>query len=103
MVGEDLGEQQVGTWGAGEDAVDGEVADLLEVAEVDGDAERGRCGGEGAVGGEEPPAGDLHPLSCQQQERGEVVGAGALEGYEVGGGRCVGAATGEVGPVGLAE
>ncbi|MFF3159846.1 hypothetical protein [Streptomyces sp. NPDC057910] len=43
MVREDLGEQQVRPGSAGEDAVHGEVRDLLQMAELDRDAE-GCCG-----------------------------------------------------------
>lgn len=65
MVREDLGEQQVGPQGAGEDAVDGEVADLLQMTELRGDTERGRDRSQGAMAGQHPPADDLHPLPCE--------------------------------------
>ncbi|WP_240360997.1 hypothetical protein [Streptomyces clavuligerus] len=103
VVDERFAEEMVGAGGAGEDAVDGEVADLLEVADVHGDCEDRHGGGEGVVGGEEPPAGDLDPLPGEQQGGGEVVGAGTLEGYEPGRAGAGGSAAGEVEAVGLAH
>ncbi|MGX1974927.1 hypothetical protein [Streptomyces kronopolitis] len=50
-MGEDLGEQQIGAGGAGEGAVEGEVAELLEVAALDGTPDVAVCG-------EHPPTSD---------------------------------------------
>ncbi|GGP80031.1 hypothetical protein GCM10010278_68060 [Streptomyces melanogenes] len=98
-----LAEEQVGARGAGEDAVDREVADLLEVAEVHRDGEGRDGGGKGAVPGEQPPPGDLYPLPGEQQDGGERAGAAALEGEQLAGRGGVRAVVGVVEAVRLAQ
>ncbi|GDY49223.1 hypothetical protein SANT12839_101050 [Streptomyces antimycoticus] len=100
---EDLGEQLVGPASAGQDAVHGEVADLLQVPELHRHAEG--CGGgrQEAVPGQMPPSGDLHPLAGQEESRRPVGRPAALQGYELGSTRPGRTAAGEPDAVGLAQ
>ncbi|MER7793571.1 hypothetical protein [Streptomyces sp. NPDC097640] len=99
----EFGEYQVGATGAGEDAVDGEVADFLKVTELGRHSDRGCCRAQGAEAGQHPPAEYLQPLACQEKAGRPVVGVNALQGYQLGGVGHAGASSVEPDAVDLAK